>query len=175
MKASRLRGARCSAILSLCLLAATRVEPSRATEIGAERASGSVPPAFPAMQGILEDCRDLHVGSAYDAAGRQFKIGHLRLDFRSGSLYAILTKSGREAGFIYDGADAHYAYTTEDKGDLQSIEKNILKFVNTIASRDGTLQEDMKGWIFVATSPTLPSILRPGATAKGQASSCACS
>src|SRR5712691_5359948 len=99
--------------------------------------SAQAMPAFPALPGILEDYRALRVGDAFDAAGKEFRIGHMRMDFRSGSFYAILTHSGKEAGFIYEGGEGHYTYTTEDAGDLQTIEKNIVSNVSTNAYRDG--------------------------------------
>src|SRR5438093_9866908 len=126
------------------------------------------PTLFPYTTLFRSDYRGLQAGPSYDPAGREFHIGHLRLHFRSGTLTAILSRSGREAGFIFEG-EGHYAYTTEDPGDLQSIGKNIAKFVNTTAYRDGTLGEDMNGCIFLSTEPVLPEILGPDAAAGGAA------
>src|SRR5262245_13228843 len=44
-------------------------------------------PAFPALPGILESYRHLSPGDAFDAGGKEFRIGHLHITFRSGTLY----------------------------------------------------------------------------------------
>src|SRR3989442_4587990 len=69
---------------------------------------------FPALQGILDDYASLRAGSGYDAAGREFHMGHLKIYFRSGTLYPILTASGKEAGFLFDGS-GRYIYTSEEE------------------------------------------------------------
>lgn len=114
--------------------------------------AASAPPPFPALPTLLADYRGLHPGSAYQAAGKELRVGHLRLVFGSGTLTAVLTASGREAGFVFEGS-GHYAYVSEDAGDLQTLGKNIAKFVNTIAYKDGALDEDMKRCMLVSTTP----------------------
>jgi len=124
----------------------------------AESSPQSLP--FPALQGILDDYASLRAGSGYDAAGREFHMGHLKIYFRSGTLYPILTASGKEAGFLFDGS-GRYIYTSEDAADRQSIEKNILANVNTNAYRDGVLSEDLGGCFFVSSRSLLDEILGP--------------
>src|SRR5262245_13889312 len=77
-------------------------------------------PAFPALPNLLADYRGLHAGPAYDAAGKELHVGHLRLLFTSGALTSILTATGREAGFVFEGS-GRYDYTSEDAGDLQAL------------------------------------------------------
>ena len=108
--------------LLVCLLAGAALQPSDSARAAGVAAAGGTTPApmpatgtesgashpFPAMEGIFTEYRDLHVGASYDAAGREFRVGHLRVNFRAGTLTAILTRSGSETGFIYDGSEGHY-------------------------------------------------------------------
>src|SRR5262245_42212869 len=71
------------------------------------------PPAFPALPGILADYRGLHAGASYAASGKELHVGHLRMLFNSGTLTALQTATGREAGFVFNGT-GRYDYTTED-------------------------------------------------------------
>src|SRR5262245_16779514 len=119
-------------------------------------------PSFPALPSLLADYHGLHGGSSYDAAGKELRIGHLRLVFTSGTLTAVQTATGREAGFVFDG-QGHYDYTTADPADQQSFTKNIMKFANTPSYKDGTLGEEMKGCILVSTQPILDDVLGAGA------------
>lgn len=123
-------------------------------------------PPFPALPSLLADYRGMHAGSSYDASGKELRVGHLRMLFTSGTLTALVTASGREAGFVFDGA-GRYDYTTVDPADLQTIAKNLLKFENTSSYKDGTLGEEMKGCILIATQPILPDILGPDAKPSG--------
>src|SRR5262245_17458182 len=115
-------------------------------------------PAFPALPNLLADYRGLHAGPAYDAAGKELHVGHLRLLFTSGALTSILTATGREAGFVFEGS-GRYDYTSEDAGDLQALGKNIAKLASTSSYKDGTLGEEMKGCVLVSTQPILDETL----------------
>jgi len=137
----------------------------------AEDAAGS--PA-PDLKTVMEEYRALTVGQTYDASGRSFTIGHLELNFRSGSLTAVQTPSGRETGFVFEG-EGHYTYTSEDRGDLQSIEHNLSKNANAAAYRNGALSDEMKGCAFVATSSLLAEALGPEAKPLGAAPASAAS
>ncbi len=129
-------------------------------------------PPFPALPVVLEDFRNLRTGSGIDAAGKEFVRDHLRLVFRSGTLSPVLTKSGRQAGFVFEGA-GHYTYTAANPGDADSMSRNIASLGNAGAVRNGALDEEMTGCVVLSAAPLWAALSGSAAPPGGEGSAAA--